>query len=95
MNALSGSLKDRAEKSLEAGCDIVLQSRGTVQEMEAVMDVVPFITEAQDKILEEAFGHGMEDHKVNRIKLRTKLNDLFSKYKLKGLDQNNLVDPTV
>jgi beta-N-acetylhexosaminidase len=36
MKALSGSLRDRAEASLKAGCDVVLHCNGDLDEMEQV-----------------------------------------------------------
>jgi beta-N-acetylhexosaminidase len=41
MNALKGSLPSRAEKSLKAGCDLVMLCNGTLEEMRAVADVTP------------------------------------------------------
>jgi beta-N-acetylhexosaminidase len=41
MEALAGSLGDRARASLEAGCDIVLHCNGDMGEMEAIASEVP------------------------------------------------------
>ncbi len=41
MEALSGSLADRAEGALKAGCDVVLHGSGDMDGMEAVAGVVP------------------------------------------------------
>lgn len=38
MNALSGSLKERAEKSLKAGCDLVIHWNGVLDEMRQVAE---------------------------------------------------------
>jgi beta-N-acetylhexosaminidase len=38
MKALSGSLRDRAEASLKAGCDVVLHCNGDMDEMKAVVE---------------------------------------------------------
>jgi beta-N-acetylhexosaminidase len=43
MKALSGSLRERAEKSIAAGCDIVLQCTGVVAEMSELMEGVPIL----------------------------------------------------
>jgi beta-N-acetylhexosaminidase len=37
MQALSGSLRERAEQALKAGCDVVLHCSGVLREMKAVM----------------------------------------------------------
>jgi beta-glucosidase-like glycosyl hydrolase len=36
MKALAGRFKEKAKKSLQAGCDAVLMCKGTVQEFEDV-----------------------------------------------------------
>jgi beta-N-acetylhexosaminidase len=38
MKALSGSLRDRAEASLKAGCDVVLHCNGDLDEMRQVAE---------------------------------------------------------
>ena len=38
MQALSGTLTERAEQSLKAGCDVVLHCNGDLKEMAAVAD---------------------------------------------------------
>ncbi len=44
MKALSGSFEERSEKSLEAGCDMILHCNGDMDEMKAVARVVPELT---------------------------------------------------
>ncbi|WP_231573582.1 beta-N-acetylhexosaminidase [Thermopetrobacter sp. TC1] len=41
MKALSGSIAERAEKALRAGCDVILHCSGNLAEMQAVADVTP------------------------------------------------------
>jgi beta-N-acetylhexosaminidase len=41
MNALEGSLAERARTALSAGCDLVLHCNGRMDEMEAVAGEVP------------------------------------------------------
>tara|TARA_R110000868_G_scaffold877_14_gene6632 strand:+ start:15395 stop:16411 length:1017 start_codon:yes stop_codon:yes gene_type:complete len=43
MQALSGSLAERAHASLKAGCDLVLHCNGKMDEMVAVADEVPML----------------------------------------------------
>jgi beta-N-acetylhexosaminidase len=44
MKALTGSLQQRAEMSLEAGCDIVLHCNGDIEEMRDIAAVCPPLT---------------------------------------------------
>lgn len=46
MEALSGSISERARASLEAGCDLVLHCNGRMDEMRAVAEVAPVLTGA-------------------------------------------------
>jgi beta-N-acetylhexosaminidase len=41
MKALQGSLAERAERALEAGCDIVLHCNGDMSEMKEIAPVCP------------------------------------------------------
>ena len=41
MQALTGTLKERAEASLKAGCDVVLHCNGRLDEMTAVAEAAP------------------------------------------------------
>lgn len=43
MQALSGPLRAKAEKSFAAGCDIVLQCNGVIADMEAVLEGCPYL----------------------------------------------------
>lgn len=44
MKALTGSLQQRAEMSLEAGCDIVLHCNGDIEEMREIVAVCPALS---------------------------------------------------
>ena len=46
MNALQGSLRDRASAALAAGCDLILQCNGQPDDMQQVAAVVPGLTMA-------------------------------------------------
>ncbi len=41
MKALSGSMAEKAQKALQAGCDIILHCNGDMKEMTAIADVIP------------------------------------------------------
>ena len=43
MKALSGSMSDRARRSLEAGCDLALHCNGEIEEMLEVAEVAPVL----------------------------------------------------
>jgi beta-N-acetylhexosaminidase len=94
MEALAGSVASRAKKAIEAGCDIVLQSRGTVEEMEEVITSVPFITAAQNSILEPLFPPVRKTPQLDRATIQIELLDLFEKYNIETAPIKNLIDPT-
>ena len=54
MQALQGGLGDRAAASLAAGCDVALHCNGKAEEMTAVADAVPALTEAAEQRLAAA-----------------------------------------
>ena len=54
MQALSGSIADRAAATLAAGCDLALHCNGKMEEMEAVADVTHTIGDATARRLERA-----------------------------------------
>ncbi len=41
MNALSGTIAERSQAALRAGCDVVLHCNGKLDEMTAVAEVTP------------------------------------------------------
>ena len=92
MKALSGSVVTRAERALAADCDIVLHSRGTVEEMKAVDKSIPLITTYQNKILKNIFVLDKKNYQIDRTKLKTELNALLEKYNVEITSQK--LDPT-
>jgi beta-N-acetylhexosaminidase len=54
MQALSGSIADRAAATLAAGCDLALHCNGKMEEMEAVADATRAIGDATARRLERA-----------------------------------------
>ncbi|GHF25978.1 glycosyl hydrolase [Kordiimonas sediminis] len=51
MQALSGSLKERATGALSAGCDIALHCNGNMEEMQDIASAVPFAATSLEKQL--------------------------------------------
>lgn len=52
MNALTGSLANRARASLEAGCDAVLHCSGNLSDMINVMKgISPFVTSSRERVV--------------------------------------------
>jgi beta-N-acetylhexosaminidase len=56
MNALPGSLAERAARARAAGCDVVLHCNGKLDEMEAVVTAAGGLDEAASKRLSRALG---------------------------------------
>ena len=56
MNALSGSVPDRAVECVKAGCDIALNCWGRLDEMAIIADRLPEITEAAKARLDRAMA---------------------------------------
>jgi beta-N-acetylhexosaminidase len=54
MEALSGSLRERAEASVRAGCDVVLHCNGHLEEMVAVAEATPALEGLALRRAEEA-----------------------------------------
>ncbi len=61
MKALSGSLTDRAEASLKAGCDIVLHCNGDLAEMRQVAEGVGKLKGASKRRAEAAMARIVRD----------------------------------
>ena len=55
MNALKGTLSERAEASFEAGCDLVMLCNGSVSEMQSVIKVTPKLKGQSENRFHRAF----------------------------------------
>ena len=53
MQALSGPLQERAEKAVQAGCDIVLHCNG---EMESMLEIEEVCMELDESALQQVFA---------------------------------------
>ncbi|MBO9098710.1 MULTISPECIES: beta-N-acetylhexosaminidase [unclassified Rhizobium] len=61
MNALAGTIGERAANIIAGGCDIVLHCNGIMNEMKQVVRAVPVLSGealARTRAVEAAFGHG-------------------------------------
>jgi beta-N-acetylhexosaminidase len=56
MNALSGSLGERAAAAIEAGCDVALHCNGRLDEMQAVAAATPILAGKAWRRAENALG---------------------------------------
>ena len=57
MGALSGSLGDRTDEALAAGCDIALHCNGLMNEMEEVAAIAPALSGASERRAAAALAH--------------------------------------
>jgi beta-N-acetylhexosaminidase len=77
MQALPGSVADRAAATLEAGCDLALHCNGRMEEMVAVADAVPALTPAALQRLARAGRPGPQTP-VDRAALIIELDRLLA-----------------
>lgn len=73
MNALTGSVDDRAARSLAAGCDIALHCNGLMAEMQAVAGVAPVLEGRARSRAERALSHVREPDRVDLDALHARL----------------------
>jgi beta-N-acetylhexosaminidase len=77
MQALPGSIADRAAATLDAGCDLALHCNGRMEEMMAVGDAVPVLTPATVQRLARA-GRPARETSVDRAALTAELDSLLA-----------------
>lgn len=65
MNALSGTLAERAARAVSAGCDIALHCNGVIEEMEAVAAAVPRLAGRSAERAEQALSRVGEPDTVD------------------------------
>ncbi len=77
MGALSGSLAERSQAALAAGCDMILHCNGKLDEMRAVASVVPELSGTAAKRADAALAGRREpdgfDAQASRVVFRTML----------------------
>ncbi|MTI45668.1 beta-N-acetylhexosaminidase [Roseibium hamelinense] len=67
MNALAGSIRDRAERSFEAGCDLVLHCNGALDEMRQVAEGAPVLAGKTQERCVHALSFGRGDRQDSQI----------------------------
>ncbi|MBX7145897.1 MAG: beta-N-acetylhexosaminidase [Alphaproteobacteria bacterium] len=73
MKALSGSFEEKTKKSIEAGCDIILHCNGNMDEMKAIMNECPLLSEISSIRLQES----LKKLAKNPVKFAEKLDQEF------------------
>jgi beta-N-acetylhexosaminidase len=83
MKALKGTMAEKAKKSLDAGCDVVLHSNGNLEEMTSIIEACPALTDIQMNIIKASYTElKPPSEKFNFKKLDQKLNQFFNKFNI-------------
>jgi beta-N-acetylhexosaminidase len=77
MEALKGSLAERAEAVLAGGCDVVLHCSGKLDEMEAVAAASGAMSEAAMARLARGLGMRRKQEPVNRAIVERRIESLL------------------
>ncbi len=94
MKALNGTMAERAEKSFDAGVDIVIFSHGSIEEMHEVASHSPNMNQSQLDLLKKAYHQASRHyHFKARSELQGELMILIDKYNLSEVT-GNIFDPT-
>ncbi|MDR3469577.1 MAG: beta-N-acetylhexosaminidase [Xanthobacteraceae bacterium] len=81
MNALAGSIAERAEASFAAGCDVVLHCNGKLDEMRVVAAVSPFLAGAAETRARRAVAARRAPKPFDRAAGRQELDGLLAQAK--------------
>lgn len=94
MQALNGTMPQRAKQSFTAGIDIVIHSHGSLDEQKSVAAVAPYMTENQLDILLRSYETAEPHYHVkNKTNLQNELFSLLGKYNM-AKEANHIPDPT-
>jgi beta-N-acetylhexosaminidase len=93
MQALSGSMGERADKSFKAGCDLAIHSNGNLNEMLDVIKYTPILTNSQIKLLNSSCSIG-DSSRLEDSDIKAELNHILKKYNSNENNRANLQDPT-
>ncbi len=78
MEALSGTPRERAERAIAAGCDLVLHCNGKMEEMRGIAEGVPELSEAMLERTAAALALRREPEAVDRAALERRFDDLLT-----------------
>ncbi len=70
MNALAGDHRERGRAIFEAGCDIVLHCSGRMEDMQAIADVAPLLSEAVRRRVDRVTAIARETEPLDRALAR-------------------------
>lgn len=84
MNALPGSIAERARAIVAAGCDMVLHCNGKLDEMRAVANQVPLLTGSAWERAKRALASRRAPQAFDRIAARAELHDLMGRAGVTG-----------
>ncbi|MEO0383269.1 MAG: beta-N-acetylhexosaminidase [Pseudomonadota bacterium] len=90
MGALSGSMAERATRSLAAGCDLALHCNGVRTEMEAIREAIPLLEGRSAERCATALAR-LGRQTLDRATLTNRLETLFASFGADEIGQ----DPTV
>jgi beta-N-acetylhexosaminidase len=77
MEALSGSVPERSERAIAAGCDIVLNCWANMDDMVGIAERLPVISEATAQRLERALARSGTPSSIDRAQLIAKRDALL------------------
>ena len=93
MQALSGSMGERADRSFKAGCDLAIHANGNLSEMSDVIKYAPTLTNEQIKLLDSSCKISNSPN-LEKGDLKLELNSILKKYNNNENNKSNLQDPT-
>ena len=79
MGALSGAMRERAEQSIAAGCDLVLHCNGVLDEMREIAAGVPELEGESLRRTEAAMAFQRPAEDVDRAALDARFDELIGR----------------
>jgi beta-N-acetylhexosaminidase len=93
MKALNGTMAEKAAATFKAGVDLVIHSHGSLEEMQQVADISPYMTESQIALLIKSFHQTMANNSKAYSEIHGELHSIIHRYHLEET-VGNLFDPT-